>query len=401
MKSFPGRVLARLYNAPVLRVHARFISTEDSSMGASGSPGPRRARKSVQGEYSDSAVSHQLQEQLDGLDLVPFGSKQNLTELEQQDLNIKKQLRLVKTAVRMKVPRPIAPSLRWYRWPQYPYLHKGGPVKALTVTRHPSSGRNNTGRIMIRHQGGGKQRRVRIVDMFRLAEGVNTVKRIEYDPNRSAHLALLENDQGALSYIPATVGMRAGDEVESFRQGVPQRITDAMGGSVDPGILAGLTAKRGNCLPLRMVPLGTVVHNIGMTKLGPAKFCRAAGTYGRLYEKIPERNRAVVRLQSGETRYVALDACATIGMVSNPDHQHRSFGKAGRSRNLGIRPTVRGGAMNKCDHPLGGGRGKSKGNKIPVSPWGVIAKNGFKTRRGKNVNRMVIRGRPRGSQGAN
>lgn len=361
-----------------------------------------RAYSRVANEYGDSALSRELNDKLNNLDLVPLGSQQTMTDLEKQDLAIREQLKLVKTAVKMKAPRPVSPSLRWYRWPIYPYLHRGGPVKALTVTRHPHSGRNSSGRITVRHQGGGHQRRVRIVDLFRVSLGQHEVVRIEYDPNRSSHIALIQSkDNGAYSYIPATVGMRQGDEVESFRNGIPERITSAMGGSVDPGILAGLTAKRGNCLPLRMVPLGTVIHNIGATKNGPAKFCRAAGTYGRLFEKIPALDRAIIKVQSGETRYVALDACATIGVVSNPDHQHRSFGKAGRSRNLGIRPTVRGVAMNKVDHPLGGGRGKSKGNKIPVSPWGVIAKNGFKTRRGKNVNRMLIRGRPRGRQGAN
>lgn len=352
-------------------------------------------------EYTNSEVSRRLQEELDNLELVPFGEKRNITQLEKQDQEMRVHLKMVATQVQMKAPRPVSPSLRWYRWPIYPYLWKKGPLKALTVTRHPRSGRNNTGRITVRHQGGGCQRRVRIIDFFRVAPGVQTVQRIEYDPNRSSHVALIKNEEGAYSYIPAAVGMRAGDTVESFRSGIPRRISEARGESIDPGILAGLTARRGNCLPLRLVPLGTVIHNIGITKLGPAKFCRAAGTYGRLYEKLPEKNRAVVRLASGETRYVALDACATIGIVSNPDHQHRSFGKAGRSRNFGIRPTVRGTAMNKVDHPHGGGRGKSKGNKIPVSPWGVMAKSGYKTRRGKNVNHMLIRGRPRGRQGAN
>lgn len=352
--------------------------------------------------HDEAELSRQLNEQLEQLSVT---STTNLTELEQQDKAIREQLKVVKTQVQMKAPRPVSPSLRWYRWPIYNYLHRGGPVKPLTVTRKPSSGRNHTGRITVRHQGGGHARRVRVVDLHRLGSGVKRVERIEYDPNRSAHLALLSEPSpqghGVLySYIPATVGMRAGDEVQSFRQGIPSDVMAKMGGSADPGILAGLVAKRGNCMPLHMVPLGTVVHNIGLTKQGPAKFCRSAGTYGRLYEKIPSQGRAIVRLASGETRYVSLDACATIGVVSNPDHQHRSFGKAGRSRNLGIRPTVRGVAMNKVDHPLGGGRGKSKGNKIPVSPWGVIAKGGFKTRVGKHTNKQVISGRPRGRQGA-
>lgn len=354
----------------------------------------------------EAELSRKLNQQLEQLST---SQSSNLTELEQQDQAIREQLKVVKSQVQMKAPRPVSPSLRWYRWPIYPYLHRGGPLKPLTITRKPSSGRNHTGRITVRHQGGGHARRVRVVDFHRFSNAVKRVERIEYDPNRSAHLALLSEaspasgSEGArlYSYIPATVGMRAGDFVQSFRSGIPSDVMAKMGGSADPGILAGLVAKRGNCMPLHMVPLGTVIHNIGLTKEGPAKFCRSAGTYGRLYEKIPAQKKAIVRLSSGETRYVSLDACATIGVVSNPDHQHRSFGKAGRSRNLGIRPTVRGGAMNKVDHPLGGGRGKSKGNKIPVSPWGVIAKGGFKTRVGKHTNKMVISGRPRGRQGAN
>lgn len=353
----------------------------------------------------DSEVSRRLHEQLEQLDIVPFGGTTNMTELEKQDQEIRKQLKVVKTQVQMKAPRPVSPSLRWYRWPIYPYLHKGGPLKRLTFTKRPASGRNNTGRITVRHQGGGHARRVRVVDLYRTSSAVKTVARIEYDPNRSAHLALLSepSTDGATllySYIPATVGMRPGDEVQSFREGIPEAIMAKMGGNADPGILAGLTAKKGNCMPLHMVPLGSVIHNIGIIASGPAKFCRSAGTYGRLYEKLTDQGKAIIRLQSGELRYVSLDACATIGVVSNPDHQHRSFGKAGRSRNLGIRPTVRGAAMNKVDHPLGGGRGKSKGNKIPVSPWGVIAKGGFKTRVGKHVNKDLITGRPRGRQGA-
>lgn len=375
-----------------IRVLRRYYATE-------GPNGAEKAASAVRNPQSE--VSRRLHDELESLQLVPLGQNTNMTDLEKQDATLREQLNVVKTQVRMKAPRPISPSMRWYRWPIYPYLYKGKPIKALTVTRHPHSGRNYSGRITVRHQGGGKQRRIRIVDLFRINPGIQKVLRIEHDPNRSSHLALLKNEENALSYIPATVGMREGDEIESFRSGIPQRVTDAMGGSLDPGILAGLTAKRGNCLPMHMIPLGTVIHNIGITPQGPAKFCRSAGTYGRLYEKVPAKNMAVVRLQSGETRYVSLEACATIGIVSNPDHEHRSFGKAGRSRNLGIRPTVRGVAMNKVDHPLGGGRGKSKGNKIPVSPWGVIAKGGYKTRRGRNQNRLLIRGRPRGRQGAN
>lgn len=365
----------------------RYVSTKPPT-GSSNSGGPIELNS-----------QQQLKDQLEQLELVPFGQKTNLTELEEQDNYMKKQLKVMKTAVKMKKPKPISPSLRWYRWPQYDYLHKGRPVKALTLPKKKHGGRNHHGRITVRHRGGGFKRRIRLVDFFRNEKGNHEVVRLEYDPNRSAHIALIRSEEtGGLSYINACVGLRAGDKVESFRQGIPQRIIDSLGGETDPGILATHIAKKGNCMPLSMIPLGSIVHNIGATKLGPAKFCRSAGTYGRLFEKIPEKQRAVVRLQSGEYRYVALDACATLGVVSNPDHQHRSLGKAGRSRNLGIRPRVRGVAMNKVNHPMGGGRGKSKGNKIPQSPWGTPAKSGYKTRRGKNINKMKVRDRPRGNK---
>ena len=335
--------------------------------------------------------------ELKSLQIVPLGQQINQNDLEKQDDNLKRRRKLAKAAVQMKRVKPSSPSLRWYRTPVYPYLHKGGPVHELTVAKRKQSGRNNRGRITVRHQGGGHKRRIRLVDFFRFDSGPQTVVRIEYDPGRSGHIALLENKAtGALSYVLACEGLRAGDTVQSFRSGIPQEIIDSMGGNLDPAMLSSQTAQRGNCLPLSMIPLGTIVHNIGITAKGPGKLCRSAGTYGRLFELHPETNRAVIRLQSGEYRYVALEACATIGMVSNPDHQHRSLGKAGRARHLGIRPTVRGVAMNKIDHPHGGGRGKSKGKKISMSKWGVKAKSGFKTRRGKNVNRMLVKDRPRG-----
>ncbi|CAN6603169.1 large ribosomal subunit protein uL2m [Trichomonascus vanleenenianus] len=347
----------------------------------------------------DIERQRRLTQQLDRMELVPLGQKSNLNELERQDKEVTKQMKLAKEIVKMKKLKPISPSMRWYRRPIYPYLHKGSPVRQLTIPKKKRGGRNHHGRITVRHQGGGHKRRIRIIDFFRVEGGEHTVQRIEYDPNRSSHIALLKNNEtGGLSYIAACVGMRAGDVVESFRKGIPQRIMDKMGGETDPSILASHIARKGNCLPLRNIPLGTVIHNIGITRNGPAKFCRAAGTYGRLYEKHEHNNRAVVRLKSGEYRYVALDACATVGIVSNPAHQHRMLGKAGRARNLGIRPTVRGLAMNNVDHPHGGGRGKSKGNKHSQSPWGVLSKGGFKTRRGKNVNRMLVKERPRGKE---
>lgn len=359
----------------------------------------REARIKKRGsKWEDSEGSQSVSQMLDSLQIVPFGENVETTALEAQDRELRDKLKLYKTRVEIRKRRPISNSMRMWRTPVYPYLHKGKPVWQLTVRRRKKGGRNNTGRIVHRHRGGEHARRIRQVDYFRLDAGEQVVQRIEYDPNRTAHIALVKHTEtGALSYILAHSGMRAGDVVESFRQGIPQRIIDKMGGKVDPGILATYTARKGNCLPLNMIPLGTIVHNIGLSKVGPGKFCRAAGTYGRLFDKVPEKKRAVIKLQSGEVRYVALDAPATIGIVSNPDHQHAKLGKAGRARNRGIRPCVRGVVRNKVDHPMGGGTGKTKSNRIPVSPWGVQAKSGFKTRKGKNVNREKIRDRPRGN----
>lgn len=214
-----------------------------------------------------------------------------------------------------------------------------------------------------------------MVDYTRAEPGKHLVERIEYDPNRSAHLALLTNlETKVKSYIIAAEGMRAGDTVESFRAGIPKEMIKSMGGQLDPGMLAAKTAFRGNCLPMHMVPLGTQVYCVGSQAKKGAVFCRSAGTYATVIAK-EERGKKVidvtVRLQSGEVRKVAKDACATIGVSSNPHWHFRQLGKAGRSRWLNIRPTVRGVAMNAVDHPHGGGRGKSKGNVHPVSIWGT------------------------------
>lgn len=244
---------------------------------------------------------------------------------------------------------------------------------------HGKGGRNNSGRVVMRHRGGGHRRRIRTVDYERKAAGKHIVERIEYDPNRSAHLALIESVKTKeKSYIIAAEGMRAGDTVESFLSGIPQDLLKSMGGVMDPGMLAAKTAFRGNCLPMRMVPLGTQIYNVGSTAGKGAVFCRSAGTYATVIAKDEvgaEGKKKVkdvtVRLQSGEVRKVDPDACATIGVASNPHWQFRQLGKAGRSRWLNIRPTVRGVAMNAADHPHGGGRGKSKGNVHPVSIWGT------------------------------
>ncbi len=326
------------------------------------------------------------------LALLP--AEPNLTELEKQDDLIKRRGKYAKSGVKLKKLKPLSPGLRWYRAPIYPYLWKGKPLRRLTIAKRGKGGRNNSGHITCRHRGGGHKRRIRQVDFIRKEPGLCTVQRIEYDPGRTSHIALIKNEAGELSYITACEGLRAGDTVESFRSGIPQNLMDLMGGKIDPAIMSSRTSQKGNCLPLSMVPIGAIIHNIGAVKGGPAIFCRAAGAYGRLVSKLPDKNRAVVRLQSGEQRYVALEACGTIGVVSNPDHQHAMLGKAGRSRWRGIRPTVRGLAMNACDHPHGGGRGKSKGNRNSTSPWGTLAKTGFRTRR--KGNNMKIKDRPRG-----
>ncbi|KAG6997799.1 54S ribosomal protein RML2 [Physcia stellaris] len=301
--------------------------------------------------------------------------------------------------------KPRTPGVRHLRRPINDHLWKGRPFKALTFPRkgHGIGGRNVTGHITMRHRGGGHKRRIRMVDFDRWEPGKHTVERIEYDPGRSAHIALLKrNETGKLSYIIAPQGMRAGEVVESFRQGVPQELLDSLGGSTDAGMIASKTAWRGNCLPLHMIPSGTIVYCVGLYNGKGAQLCRSAGTFGMVVNKndedIKKRLYVDVRLKSGEVRMIHRNACATVGIASNSNHFRRQLGKAGRSRWLGIRPTVRGLAMNANEHPHGGGRGKSKGNVISQSIWGTLAKGGFKTRKKSNVNRFVVTPRPQGTR---
>ncbi|KAG8533233.1 uncharacterized protein KY384_002016 [Bacidia gigantensis] len=235
-----------------------------------------------------------------------------------------------------------------------------------------------------------------------MAPGQHRVERIEYDPGRSAHIALLSIKEGNkinYSYIVASDGLRAGQQIESFRSGIPERLIKELGDTSDAGLLATKTCHPGNCLPLHMVPPGTAVFNVGKAKHGPAKFCRSAGTYATVIGKNEGDAKWAdfvdVKLKSGEVLHIQKDCCCTIGIASNVDYNHRQLGKAGRSRWLGIRPTVRGVAMNASDHPHGGGRGKSKGNRNPVSPWGILTKGGYKTRKKSKVNRYVVKARPR------
>lgn len=273
--------------------------------------------------------------------------------------------------------KPRTPGVRHLKRVVNDHLWKGKPYAKLTFAKvgHGKGGRNNTGRVVMRHRGGGARRRIRTVDFQRSEPGKHMVERIEYDPNRSAHLALVENlETKRKSYIIAAEGMRAGETVESFRSGIPRELLASMGGVVDPGMLAAKTAFRGNCLPMKMVPLGTSVYCVGSTTNKGAVFCRSAGTHATVIAKNEFGGKVrdvTVRLQSGEIRRVSAEACGTIGTASNPFWHFRQLGKAGRSRHLNIRPTVRGLAMNAADHAHGGGRGKSKGNVHPVSIWGT------------------------------
>ncbi|GFF25393.1 50S ribosomal protein L2 [Aspergillus udagawae] len=321
--------------------------------------------------------------------------------------------------------KPRTPGIRHLRRPVNDHLWKGRPVHKLTFPKRGQGkgGRNNTGRVTVRHRGGGHKRRIRIVDFARTAPGPHLVERIEHDPGRSAHIALVRSQETQkLSYILAAEGMRAGDVVQSYMSGIPEDLWKSMGGTVDPGVLAARTAWRGNCLPLHMIPVGTLIFNVGLRPGKGGQLCRSAGTYATVISKgsdtktranevetqedgtevqkpLSQREKqkqeriaqhVTIRLQSGEVRLIHKDCCATVGVASNPNHQYRQLGKAGRSRWLNIRPTVRGLAMNAADHPHGGGRGKSKGNVDPKSPWGLPAKSGYKTRPKWKINKAVV-----------
>lgn len=244
-----------------------------------------------------------------------------------------------------------------------------GPESRLLAPLHKHGGRNNRGRLTVRHRGGGHKRRYRLIDFRRNKDGIAArVATIEYDPNRSARIALLHYIDGEKRYILAPVGLAVGDVV-----------------------MSGETAdiRPGNCLPLRRIPVGTIIHNIEL-KIGKgAQIVRSAGTSAQLMAK--EGSNATVKLPSGEMRMVHQNCKATIGQVGNLDHENVSYGKAGRKRWLGRRPRVRGIAMNPVDHPLGGGEGRSKGNH-PMSPWGVLAK-GYKTRRNASSNKYIVQRR--------
>ncbi len=251
-------------------------------------------------------------------------------------------------------------------------LHKGAPYEPLLETKAKSGGRNNLGRITTRHIGGGHKQRYRIIDFKRDKDGIGAVvERLEYDPNRTAHIALLKYADGERRYIIAPRGIQAGSALQS---------------GVDSPIAPG------NCLPLRNIPVGTQVHCVEL-KIGKgAQLARSAGAAVQLVAR--EGNYATLRLRSGEMRKVHSDCRATIGEVGNSEHSLRKLGKAGATRWRGVRPTVRGVVMNPVDHPHGGGEGRTSGGRHPVSPWGVPTK-GYKTRKNKRTDQYIVRDRRR------
>jgi large subunit ribosomal protein L2 len=268
---------------------------------------------------------------------------------------------------------PVTASLRGTVLIDRSELWKGKPVKALTVGKPHSGGRNNHGHTAVRFRGGGHKQSYRNVDFRRRKFDVPAVvERLEYDPNRSAFIALVKYQDGELSYILAPQRLRAGDQVIS-------------GARVD--------IKPGNAMPLAAIPVGTIVHNIEMKPMAGGKIARAAGTYAQLVGK--DAGYAQIKLGSGELRVVRSECMASVGAVSNPDNMNQKIGKAGRSRWLGRRPHNRGVVMNPVDHPLGGGEGRSSGGRHPVSPWGQPTK-GYKTRGNKRTDKLIIRRRNKG-----
>jgi large subunit ribosomal protein L2 len=270
----------------------------------------------------------------------------------------------------LRLFKPVTPSQRGLVQVDRSGLWKGRPVKALTEGKRKTGGRNNNGRLTGRHIGGGHKQRQRVVDFKRRKFDVTaTVERLEYDPNRTAFIALIRYDDGELAYILAPQRLKAGDKIVS-------------GERVD--------IKPGNALPLKNIPVGTIVHNVEMKAGRGGQLARSAGTYVQLVGR--DQGYALLRLASGEMRMVRGECMATIGAVSNPDQQNIKIGKAGRTRWLGKRPVVRGVAMNPVDHPHGGGEGRTSGGRHPVTPWGKSTK-GKKTRNNKATDRYILRRR--------
>ncbi len=272
----------------------------------------------------------------------------------------------------IKSYKPTTPSLREMTVTDYSTLSKVAPERSLLENLKKSSGRNNTGRITVRHRGGGNRRKYRIIDFKRNKLNMTAeVMTLEYDPNRSAHIALVQYEDGEKRYILAPFGLKVGDK-----------------------IVAGAEAdiKPGNALPLANIPVGTFIHNVELYPGKGAQLARAAGIQAQLMAK--ENGYALIRLPSSELRNVPINCMATIGQVGNIDHENVSIGKAGRKRHMGWRPTVRGSVMNPCDHPHGGGEGKSPvGRPGPVTPWGKPAL-GYKTRKKTNrTDKYIVKRR--------
>ena len=263
---------------------------------------------------------------------------------------------------------PTTPGRRGMTVTDYSVLSKVAPERSLLEPMKKHSGRNNTGRITVRHQGGGNRTKYRVIDFKRQKTDIPaTVKTLEYDPNRSAFIALVEYTDGVKSYIIAPDGLKVGDVILSGK---------------------GADIKPGNCLPIANIPVGTVIHNVELHPGKGAQLVRSAGAYAQLMAK--EGANAQVRMPSGEVRIVRTNCTACIGQVGNLEHENIQIGKAGRKRHMGWRPTVRGSVMNPCDHPHGGGEGKSPvGRPGPVTPWGKPAL-GYKTRKTKNRNDKFI-----------
>jgi large subunit ribosomal protein L2 len=270
----------------------------------------------------------------------------------------------------VKKYRPTSPGRRFITTMDFSELSKVEPKKSLMEAGKKNAGRNNNGRITVRHKGGGARRRYRIIDFKRSKDGIPAkVATIEYDPNRSCRIALVNYRDGEKRYILAPLGLKVGDPIESG---------------------TGADIKIGNCLPIKNIPVGTVIHNIELRAGEGGKLVRSAGVSAQLMAK--EGTYSQVRMPSGEVRRIHIDCRATIGQLGNIEHENQVIGKAGRQRHLGKRPSVRGIAMNPVDHPHGGGEARSTSGRPPTTPWGQMTM-GKKTRRNKRTTKMIVRKR--------